>query len=250
MGGALGGKLLIVFLAGVTQFKLHGLALFGDVFGGFVAQLGGVLVGRGGYRLGLIVGVLQDGGRLGVGVINNVLGVQFGVVDQRFGLRLRGLAGGGGVLLGAFEQFGTGLFRGGKHLLGVGAKGSKGVSGRLLVLFLLQLCLQLQDAIIRGGDLLAHVGQRLLGPVHTLLSGIEGRIDLFLVISSQHHRETIHHCCLSFRIACASWHLGTSSSTVAHERAGVPERWAIVTMRAKGVLFRRGVSAWRGAVRR
>ena len=46
-----------------------------------------------------------------------MLGIQLGVVDQCFGLSLSRGTDGGRVLLGAFQQFGTRLFGGGKHLL-------------------------------------------------------------------------------------------------------------------------------------
>ena len=144
----------------------------------------------------MIAGVRQNRGGLGIGVVNNMLGIQLGVVDQCFGLSLSRGTDGGRVLLGAFQQFGTRLFGGGKHLLGVRSQGSEAVAFRLLVLLFLKLGLQLQNTVVIRRNLLTHAGQRLLRTLHTLLSSVEGSINLLLVISSQHHRETIHHRCL------------------------------------------------------
>ena len=129
-----------------------------------------------------------------------MLRVQLSVVNQRLGLSLRGRARGGGVLLGAFEQLGTGLLGGSKHLLSVGAERRERVALRLLIALLLQLGLQLQNAIIIRGNLLSHVGQRAMGLVHAILGNLECRVHLLFVVSSQHHRETVHHVCPSFHI--------------------------------------------------
>ena len=88
--------------------------------------------------------------------------------------------------IGAFKQFGTGLFGGRQHLLRVRAQRREAVAGLVLTgLLLLKLRLQLKDHVVIGRDLFAHVGQRLL------------RLHPILVVSPQYNRELFHSLFLS-----------------------------------------------------
>ena len=80
------------------------------------------MLGIGPHGFGFVLGVTEHLGRLGVGVVHDAPGVDFGVVQQCFSLQLHRGASRGSVLLGSFKQLGAGLFRAGEHLLGVGAQ--------------------------------------------------------------------------------------------------------------------------------
>ena len=120
--GAFGGKTLAVFLTGVGQFQIDGLTLRHHGLLGLAAHLVDLMLGIGPHGFGFVLGVTEHLGRLGVGVVHDALGVDFGVVQQCFSLQLHRGAGRGSVLLGSFKQLGAGLFRAGEHLLGVGAQ--------------------------------------------------------------------------------------------------------------------------------
>ena len=94
-----------------------------------------------------------------------MLGVKFRVIQQGFSLSLGGRASRRGILLGTVQQLLAGLLGGSEHLLGVCAKRCERITPRRLldvVLFFLQLGLQLQDRVIARLDLLAKTLQRLL----------------------------------------------------------------------------------------
>ncbi len=130
---------------------------------------------------------LENGVGLRLRVVDQVLGVEFGVVHERLGLRLRFRARGGRVLLGTFEQLGARLLGGGEHLLGVGAQRGKRVVGvRLAVLLLLQLRLQLQHRVVACLHLFAQTVDAVLCRQHRLVHAL-------LVVAAQNYRETIHH---------------------------------------------------------
>ena len=185
--GALGGEALVVLFARVRELKVERLALLLDRLRGGRAQLRGFLLGARDDRLRFVLRVLEQRVRLGLRVVDEMLGVELGVVDQRLRLGLRFDTRGCGVFLGALEQLRARLLGRREHLLRVGAERGEGVVGaRLAVLLFLQLGLQLQHVVVSGLDLLTQSVDRGLRRKHRF-------VHAFFVVPSQHDREPLHH---------------------------------------------------------
>ena len=101
--GALRCETLVVLLTGVCQFQINGLALRHHGLLRFATQLVSFALGVGLQHAGIIIGLRQHRFSLGVSLVENTLGVELGVVQQGFGLKLHRGACRGSVFLGTVK---------------------------------------------------------------------------------------------------------------------------------------------------